>query len=129
MIGEIWASFRRLPAWVQIWVAVILAPVNLVTLAFLDQPNGVWIAALAILGMAFNLPIMLTERGLSKMMSLPHLVFWTPLVLVIVATLLGGAVSGGFWTFLVILLVIDVISLAFDYRDAWAWWTGDRAVA
>jgi hypothetical protein len=26
-------------------------------------------------------------------------------------------------------LVVDLISLAFDYRDAFKWWRGDRDIA
>lgn len=129
MIADIWQSFRRLPIWVQIWVGLLLAPANLLALAFLDQPGGVWVAALAILGMAPNLAIIAAERGLSKAMSLPHLVFWTPLLGVIVWLIASGAASGGYLTFLFLLLAIDAISLAFDYRDAWLWWNGDRKIA
>ena len=40
MIGDIWNDFRTLPLWVQIWVTVVLVPVNFVPLAFLDQPGA-----------------------------------------------------------------------------------------
>ncbi len=47
MIREIWSSFRALPALVQIWVAFILAPVNMATILFINQPGGLLVAALA----------------------------------------------------------------------------------
>ena len=90
MVQDIWHSFRGLPLWVQIWVAVILIPVNLIPLFFLDQPQGVLIAALAITGMALNLPIMIAARGMSGAMALPHLLCWVPLV-IIVAGMLSAA--------------------------------------
>ena len=104
MTADIFASFRRLPVAVQAWVALWLAPVNMATLAFLGQRNGVLIAVLAIGGMAPNLVIMIRERGLSALMALPHLVIWTPLVIVIVITLISG-VGSGYAIFLVLLLL------------------------
>lgn len=123
MIADIWASFRSLPPWVQLWVAVILVPVNLAPLAFLDQPQGVLIAGLAVIGMALNIPIMVTARGMSGAMALPHLLCWTPLVIIVAAMLLMGDqdLTPAYMRFLALLLVIDVISLVFDAKDARDW--------
>ncbi len=133
MIGEIWASFRRMPGWVQIWVAFILMPVNLMPLVFWVSGEAFWglFALLAVGGMALNVPIMLVERGLSKAMAFPHIVLWTPLVVG-----LGQAVSQGAVgprdlqdIALIVLLIVNLISLGFDYPDAVKWWRGDRAIA
>ncbi|WP_228408756.1 hypothetical protein [Profundibacter amoris] len=67
----------------QIWVALILVPVNMASLLFLNEPKGMLIAALAVGGMMPNIAIMLAERGLSKMMALPHLLIWIPLLLIL----------------------------------------------
>ena len=130
-LSQIWQSWRRLPLWVMIWVALILVPINLASLLFVAQPFGVWVAALAVMGMAINVPIILIERGFSKLMSLPHLILWTPLVALIVWALWFGdaALSSTFAGFLVVLLVIDVVSLVFDYPDFFKWLRGDRATA
>ncbi|MCI5097892.1 MAG: hypothetical protein MRY77_16390 [Rhodobacteraceae bacterium] len=122
---EIWQSFRRLPLWVQIWVALILIPVNLIPLVLFLQgaPGWVLIALLSVGGMALNLPIMLMERGFSRTMALPHVVLWTPLVLLLIGRLEEGD------ALVVLILLVDVVSLAFDYVDAVKWWRGDRAVA
>ena len=125
---EILASFRRLPIGVQAWVALWLGPINIATLAFLGQRNGVLIAVLALGGMLPNIVIMLKERGMSALMALPHLIVWTPLVVVLAITLFSG-VGGGYALFLVLLLVTDVVSLAFDAKDFIAWRAGDRAIA
>ena len=128
MITEIFESFRRLPIAVQAWVALWLAPINIATLAFLGQTSGVLIAVLAIGGMAPNMVIMARERGLSALMALPHLVIWTPLVVVVLITLFSG-VSTGYAIFLVVLLVTDVISLIFDAKDFAEWRAGSRSIA
>lgn len=128
MILDIWRSFRALPLWVQLWIAVVLVPANLAALAFWGQPGAALIALLAIGGMAPNVGILFYERGFSKLMSLPHIVLWTPLCGLILAQLSGGA-SGAYATFLMVLLAIDLISLGFDYPDFVKWLRGDRAVA
>ncbi len=130
MILDIWQSFRRMPLWVQIWVAMILVPVNAASIFYITQPSGVWIALLAIGGMAPNLIVMAVERGFSRTMALPHLVLWIPLVVLICCLLTDAQpLSGSYTSFLVILLVVDVISLAFDIPDAVKWWKGAREIA
>lgn len=130
MIVEIWQSFRRLPMWVQLWIAVILVPVNAAAIFFVAEPLGVWVAALAIGGMLPNLAVMAIERGFSKTMALPHIVIWTPLIVVTLALLEDQAlISDRYQSFLVLLLAVDVISLCFDYIDGWKWWKGDREIA
>lgn len=128
MIQDIWASYRRLPLWVQIWVAVILVPVNLIPLAFPGAPNANLIATLAVAGMALNLPIMIVMRGMSRAMSLPHILCWGPMVIIVALTLRdGAALSSGYVLALSVLLIVDLISLGFDLRDAVMWFRGDRS--
>ena len=130
MVVEIWQSFRRLPAWVQIWVALILVPVNLMALCYVDEPQGAWVAALAVAGMAPNLVIMMRDHGFSRAMALSHLLFWIPLVILLTGLLTGGAeLAGSYRQYLILLLVVDLVSLGFDCRDAWRWWNGDRGAA
>ena len=134
MILDIWSSFRRLPLWVQLWMALILVPINLAALAFWNAPYGVWVAVLAVGGMLPNLVIMAAERGMSSLMAWPHVFIWTPLCLLVAWMLyqyFAGALalSTSYAAFLVALLVIDVISLAFDFPDALKWLRGDRAIA
>lgn len=127
---DIWNSFRRIPGWVQIWVALILVPANLLPLLFLDQPLVGWVAALSVGGVLPNMAIMLGERGLSKRMALPHVVIWPPLVALIGWLLLAGPVlSPGYQRMLMLVLLVDLISLAFDFVDANKWRKGDRDIA
>lgn len=125
---DIWRSWRRMPLWVQVWVAGLLVPVNLASLAFLAQPQGWLIALLAVGGMAPNVVIMTRERGLSKAMALPHVAIWTPLVVTILWLQSTGPASG-FAVFLWLLLAVDLISLGFDCVDSWKWFRGERAIA
>jgi len=129
LIKDIWRSFRTLPLWVQIWVGLILVPVNMASVLFLLEPAGILIAVLAVGGMTPNLFIMIKERGLSKAMALPHLLIWTPLVLILFSNVQSPQVNGTYQSYLRLLLAVDLLSLAFDYPDAWKWWKGDRAIA
>jgi len=129
-LADAWASFRRLPVRVQLWVAVVLVPVNAAALAFWWAPGGAMIATLAIGGMLPNIAIMLAERGVSRLMALPHLLIWTPLVIVVAGFLADLALVGGAWrAYLSLLLAVDLVSLPLDARDLRAWVRGDRAVA
>ncbi len=122
MIRDIWMSFRNLPLWVQIWMVFFLIPVNLAPLAFVDQPQGALIAALSVTGMALNIPIIRAARGMTKAMALPHLICWVPLVAIIIMLLTDGtALSPEYTRFLLLLLVVDLISLAFDLNDSIVW--------
>lgn len=134
MPTDIWKSFRRLPLWVQIWMAAILVPLNLCSLAYTAEPYGLWLAALAIGGMLPNVLIMAIERGLSSAMAIPHLIFWTPLC-GLAAWLLYGHFSGmqplsdAYAGFLIALLVTNTVSLCFDYPDTLSWLRGNRSIA
>ncbi len=127
LVLEIWNSFRALPLWVQGWVALILVPVNGTSLWFVGEPAGQWIAFLAIIAVLMNVPVLFYARGFSKLMAFPHLVPWT----ILLAWLIFGRPEGSsaFELYLTILLVVNAISLVFDYADAVSWFRGNRDVA
>ena len=114
-LESIWQSFFDLPTWVQIWMMFILGPVNLATLAFLNQPSGVLIATLALSGMIITVSIVIAAGGFSKLAAAGHILPWTPLVLMLIFARPDG--TAVYQVFLTALLVINVISLAFDFND------------
>ncbi|MCF6272958.1 MAG: hypothetical protein L3J37_07165 [Rhodobacteraceae bacterium] len=124
---DIWRSYRALPLWVQIWVLGILMPVNLAALFFMGQPGGVWVAVLAIGAMLPNIGILVFERGLSKMMAFPHLLPWSGLIIWLLVAMPQGSAAYG--VYLWVLIVVNGISLGFDFPDGVKWWRGDRAIA
>jgi hypothetical protein len=127
---EIWHSMRRMPVWVQIWMFFILVPVNFAAVFFLGQPFGILIACLAIGGILPNLPIMAWTRGFSSLMALPHVIIWTPLVIIIAWVLISvDGLRPIYSAYLWVLLVTDLVSLAFDYPDFRKWLRGERANA
>lgn len=128
----VWRSFLTLPRWVQVWVALILFPANMASLLFLDTWAGVaaaWAFAFVCLT---NFPIMFIERGLGRLMAIPHLFAWIPLQVLLVMRLQGDV--GGLppevreQTFILALLVINGISLIFDLLDTARWLRGERDI-
>ncbi|MEM6611409.1 MAG: hypothetical protein AAF652_03990 [Cyanobacteria bacterium P01_C01_bin.72] len=114
-LARIWRSFFNLPTWVQIWMMLILGPVNLATLTFLDQPAGTLIAALALSGMIITVGIVLAVGKFSKLAAAGHILPWTPLMWILIFARPEG--SPIYQIFLTTLLVINAISLAFDFND------------
>jgi hypothetical protein len=127
VILDTYRSFASLPLWVRIWVAGWLAPINMISVLFLNEPMGGWIAGLAIVAMLPNIPIMIVQRGLSKMMAMPHLIPWTILVALIVFRFPDGSAS--YTAYLYVLAATNFVSLGFDYIDFFKWIRGDRDIA
>lgn len=71
-----WRSFVSLPLWVRIWVGLILVPVNVLPFFFLDTPTGRWAAWASVFVVLTNIPIMLIEGGMSRLMAVLHLLAW-----------------------------------------------------
>lgn len=120
----LWDSFVRLPLWVRLWMVLWLIPLNGASLLFINQPMGIWVAVLANTAMLLNLPVMLVERRISRTMALPHLPFWTPLVGLIIW--IGPDMTTPHGKYLIALAATNVVSLVFDYIDAYHWLRGDR---
>lgn len=115
-------SFLALPRWVQVWVGAILVPVNALPFFFLDTPSGRAAALAAVFVVLTNLPIILITRGRSRLMAVPHLLAWVPLLPYLAARLIFQQPLALPEIFLALaLIVINGISLAFDTFDTWRW--------
>ncbi|MEM9510306.1 MAG: hypothetical protein AAGA16_21920 [Cyanobacteria bacterium P01_E01_bin.35] len=123
-LARIQKSFFNLPIWVQIWMMFILEPINLATLAFLNQPSGTLIAALAISGMAITVGIVIAAGKFSKLAAAGHILPWTYLMWILIFARPDG--SPIYQTFLTALLVLNGISLAFDFNDLRIWFGAKR---
>jgi hypothetical protein len=129
---QIWHSYRALPAWVQLWVGFILIPANALPFFLLDSWSGRAGAVAALFVMATNLPIMWAACGMSRAMSLPHLLAWIPLEIALALRVFGAAgslpLSTAEMALAIVLLIVNGISLAFDTIDSWRWLQGRRHV-
>jgi hypothetical protein len=122
---DIWRSFRSMPLWVQIWVGLILVPVNMATIVLITEPCCWLIPVLAIGGMVPNAVLMFVERGFSKAMALSHVVLWVPLLVLLAMDIKAGSI---FANYLIVLFIVDFTSICFDVKDSKDWLKGDRGV-
>ena len=118
-LASIQQSFFDLPIWVQIWMMFILGPVNLATLAFLNQPASNLIAALALSGMIITVGIVIAAGKFSKLAAAGHILPWTHLIWILIFARPEG--SPIYQAFLTALLVLNAISLAFDFNELRIW--------
>ncbi|MBH0059009.1 hypothetical protein I6F65_18875 [Pseudoalteromonas sp. SWXJZ94C] len=127
LLIDIWQSFLTLPNWVKIWVGLWLAPINMLTLYFINNTSGLLITCLAYAGLLPNLFVMIYNRGFSRLMALPHLLPWTIMLGVIYSAL---PLSDGIYSaFLWALFITNFVSLVFDYPDTYKWFKGQKEVA
>lgn len=126
-------SFQSLPTWVQVWVGLILIPINVVPFFMLGTWTGNVAAIASLVVAATILPIMWLERGMSKLMAIPHLLAWIPLEIALALRVMGhaGTTPMTAHEYLALLLIMGVngISLWFDTLDALRWCQGDRSIS
>ena len=120
-------SARQLPLWVKVWVLGVLVPVNTLPFGFLDTRVGRAAAVASLLVVISNTTILLAQRGITRLMALPHLIAWIPLVSWLAASLLFDAtLSGSEADLAIALLIVNGISLGFDTVDYVHWLCGQR---
>jgi hypothetical protein len=131
-LAAVWISWRALPFWVQVWVAGVLVPVNTAAFFLTDTRTGMAAAIAAVFVVITNVPIMLYEGGMSRLMAVPHLFAWIPLWIFIVGRLQnffgGPMMESKEFIFALLLLVVNGISLVFDAIDTVRWCRGERKV-
>ena len=126
---HLWLSFRRLPLWVQVWMALVLVPVNLLSFLVLEYQAAQMVALAAVLALGSNMLLLYRYAGFSRAMALPHLVVWGPLqILLLMRVLQTPAPDAGEVMFIGLVLLVNGISLIFDLLDTWRWWQGERQV-
>ena len=123
-------SFFSLPRWVIVWVLLVLIPVNTASFALFGAPSGQWAAIAWIFVMVVNTGTLFYYGGVTKSMSIPHLVAWVPLEIFLLMRLAGGEMepAGAEFGYAVLLAVINGISLVFDGYDSYRWLRGEREV-
>ena len=127
-IVRILKSYFALPLWVIIWISVFLIPVNFAGFWFLGTEIGFWVATLGAGAIFLNFVPVLINGGMSKVLAIPHLVFWVPLEIILIRLVMSGNLQGGEFWLAVTVLIINGISLGFDFYDTREWWRGNRSV-
>lgn len=124
--ARILASYRRLPLWVQWWVALLVL-VNSLWVFCLDTVTGQAVAGAALFVVLSNGPLLWHFAGMNRALSIPHLFAWIPLeVFLLQHVLTVPDLAPPELAYAVAVLVVNGISLAFDVLDSWRWLRGER---
>lgn len=95
----------------------------------MDTASGFWIALFGAGAIILNLGVVWLNGGFSKVLCIPHVIFWTPLVALLGYRLLfADMMTFEFWITLAAFLV-NGVSLFFDFYDLGQWRNGNRKIA
>lgn len=127
-MSQMLASMAGLPRWVQLWLPLLFGT-NMASLAFLDTDVGRNTAIAFAVVCAFNMPMMVIQRGLTRLLALPHFA-WLPLVVYLYGQLYGAnpLPPGTVRTYATLVFTFNTFSLLFDVADAIKWLRGAREV-
>ncbi|NKB27543.1 MAG: hypothetical protein GKR99_08300 [Rhodobacteraceae bacterium] len=75
----------------------------------------------------FGVVAMYERLGYVKLIGLPHIILWTPLVIWLIVVLRGRDMSVWPRRILSVVILTILISLAFDYADVFRYFLGERA--
>lgn len=120
MATGILRSLRRMPLWVQIWMALILIPTNFGALFFLGEPYAVTVLILANAAMVIVAGMIVVQGGTSKIVSAPHVVCRVALLALLAVLLTGGIeASAGYAHYLWVLMAVNTVALGLDGYATW----------
>lgn len=128
-IVRIAKSFFALPLWVIVWICLFLVPANFAGFAFLNTVSGFWISLLGAGAIILNLGLVWLNGGFSKVLCIPHVLFWTPLVGLLAYRLFAVEMASDEYWLALSAFVINGVSLFFDFYDLHAWRRGHRQIA
>ena len=130
---EIYNQFQadmdlRSPLWVLIWVQIMALTVALSVPFSFIRSEARWVLGLGILGMIGTI-VTYAYFDFTRILGIGHILFWTPLVLLLLARRKTWNIRGswvGKW--LVLVVIVLSVSLAFDYLDLARWLLGERDI-
>ncbi|MFT7615961.1 MAG: hypothetical protein ACI8Y7_000788 [Candidatus Woesearchaeota archaeon] len=128
IMSDAMGGMQKLPKWVFIWVNFILTPAVLlpfIWIIFDRNPIMILAAIVNVLVIIPNLVILAKQRGVSKLLSVSHLL-WLPLVFYLFDSL--STLNGAIYYVTLLITIIYVISLAFDIVDSIKYFKGDHTV-
>lgn len=118
----------QLPTWVQLWLNVLLLGAFIAPLSLFIWKQTRLAALLTLLASgiaAFSIITMYDSLGLVRLLGLPHIILWTPLVIYLIKTSRKPDLpKAPMWIIRFICATI-VISLIFDYADVIRYFFGD----
>lgn len=128
-------SWLSMKVWVKSWLFFLNATF-LLALAFPPQPLTRWVLLAYVASGPLLLGMMISQRGLTRLLGVAHLIPWTPLAGYLVLRL-GGETAGprlrpethgNLYGYALVLLATVLVCLAADAYDALRWLRGERFV-
>jgi hypothetical protein len=129
-LSDAFTQLYSMPLGFILWIRW-LGLVNVVGgLVFVRRPQARWVLAAMVFILVTNVGLMMAGSGLVKLLSIPHLFAWIPLVAYLAMQLRSGHVDirkpFGIWCLVV--MVTDLVSVVFDLRDGAQYLLGDHGV-
>lgn len=115
---------------VRYWVFWMACVLTVVPLALLIRPDTRKTAIILILMGAVTAVVMTAlhaKVGFVRLLGLPHVILWTPLLIWLVSLLRRDAHPGWPRLLLIVLAATIAVSLVFDYIDVARYLLGERA--
>lgn len=100
------------PLRIKLWIGVLVL-VNLFAFVYWNQVLAKWIVGI-FLFQGVIMMVLYSFYGYEKILGLAH-VFWLPLLLYILVNI--GAFTGSFYSYLIVLLCVNALSVVFDILD------------
>ncbi|MGB3147674.1 MAG: hypothetical protein WBA91_07950 [Paracoccaceae bacterium] len=122
-------AIAQQPAWISYWLNWLLIGAFILPLTlFIWRPTRIAAAATIAAGVAGGIGTgwLYDNMGYVKLLGLPHIIVWTPLVIYLIALLRRADLpKPARWVLLVVVASI-LGSLAFDYTDVIRYALGER---
>ncbi|MEP0944375.1 MAG: hypothetical protein ABJH63_07265 [Rhizobiaceae bacterium] len=124
------ADVQKLPQWVQIWVDIIGFSLMVSTVALLigstTRKLGLYVLFTIVATVAI-MTVLHAQMGMVRLLGIVHVVLWTPMVIVLWRRLKSNPPTKIYAAAIILLMVISVLALIFDYYDVVRWMLGERA--
>ena len=126
--AEYAAQSENQPLLLRLWLNWLLLINVIPALLFIKHVQARWILAAFVVMMALGMPLGLTF-GFSKVLAIPHLVVWIPLLIYLGQQWRGDHLYDTpiFKGWIALVIATNLTSLVFDVRDTVGFALGDRA--
>ena len=123
-------AIAQQPLWVQYWLYVLIFGIVVLPLVLLIWKQTrltaiVTVAASILAGLGVSW--LYNKLGYVKLLGLPHIILWTPLVLYLLRQIKNESMPIWPKRILIIITTTFVASLVFDYVDVARYMLGERA--
>ena len=120
------------PEWLDVWLPILFGGAFILPAALLIWKSTRLTAVICLVASfigGFATGLLHTKMGYVKLLGLPHIVVWTPLVIFLVYKIRSPEIPTLAKFVMGVVSAVIVVSLMFDYLDVIKYAMGDRAAA